>query len=135
VAKNHRIENQISFDLLFASINFLYSKVCEFRILINADPSILSFIILLSQSIVSCAALNSLLTFENIIKNAIQIIGTIVKTARASCQFIIIKRTLAQIIKNREDIIDDIAPETNVFTESTSEVIFVRSFEGLTVWI
>ncbi len=85
VAKNHRIENQISFDFSFASINFLYSKVCEFRILINADPRMLSFIILLSQSIVSWAALNSLLTFENIIKNAIQIIGTIVKTARASC--------------------------------------------------
>jgi hypothetical protein len=135
VAKNPKIENQISFDFSFASINFLYSKVCEFRILINADPSILSFIILLSQSIVSCAALNSLLTFENIIKKAIQIIGTIVKTARASCQFIIIKRILAQIIKKTEDIIDDIAPETNVFTESTSEVIFVRSFEGLTVCI
>lgn len=104
------------------------------RSLISADPRILSLIILLIQSIVSCDSLNNLRTFQRTNANVIPIIGMTKRTARASLQLIIRSRILAQIIRKTEDIIEEIACATNVFTESTSEVRFVSNFDGVAVW-
>ena len=38
-------------------------------------------------------------------------------------------------MRKTDEMIDAIACETNVFTSSTSEVRFVSSFAGVTVWI
>jgi hypothetical protein len=76
---------------------------------------------------------NNLRTLERTNQKAIPITGTTVKTAKANFQLIIKSKILAHIIKKTEEIIEEIACETNVFTESTSEVRFVRSFEGPTV--
>lgn len=132
IAKNHKILSDISFALELASKNLLYSNVCELRSLTSEDPSIVSLIILLSQSIVSWVSLNKTRTFDNTRKNVTHIIGTIDKTASANFQLIINSKILAQKIKKTEEIIDEIACETNVFTESTSEVRLVRSFQGVT---
>ena len=109
LAKSFRMLNQISFDLWFASRNFSYSKVCEFKSLIKADPRMLSFMTLFSQSIVSWDDLNSLRTFENTKEKVIPITGTIIRTAMASFQSISKRRMLAQIIRKTDDIMEVMA--------------------------
>ena len=56
--------------------------------------------------------------------------GIIAITARASLQLIMNRSTLAPIMIKTDDIRDGIASEINVFTASTSDVRFVRSFAG-----
>lgn len=57
--------------------------------------------------------------------------GTMVRTANANRVLIVISRTDAPIMMNKEEIIFTNAWETNILTESMSEVRFVRNFEGL----
>lgn len=109
VANIFNISSQISFAFEFAIKNLSYSRAWEFRILIRDAHKMLSFIILLSQSIVSWLALNNFFTFQKINQNEIQIIGTIESTAKASFQSIINNKTLVQIIRNIDEIIDGIA--------------------------
>ena len=52
-------------------------------------------------------------------------------TASASFQFMRISRTEVPTITNTEEIIVTKAIETNILTESISDVRFVSSFEGL----
>jgi hypothetical protein len=83
----------------------MLSGCWEFNTLINADPIILSFIILLSESMTSLPRLNNTLTFLNTIKKVPPITGTIEITANASFQFIIISRTEVPAITKTEEII------------------------------
>ena len=57
--------------------------------------------------------------------------GTIEITVSASFQFIRISRMEVPTITKTEEIIVTKACETNIFTESISDVRFVNSFEGL----
>lgn len=52
-------------------------------------------------------------------------------TANANFQFISRSSVLAPIIRNMDDTIEAMACEMKVFTASTSEVRFVRSFSGV----
>ena len=75
--------------------------------------------------------LNKTLTFLNTIKNVPPIIGTIDMTASASFQFMRISRTEVPTITKTEEIMVTKAMDTNIFTESISDVRFVSNFEGL----
>jgi hypothetical protein len=118
-------------DSKLDSRNFMLSGCWEFSTLIKAEPIILSLIILLSASITSLPLLNNTLTFLNTIKKVPPIIGTIDMTAKASFQLMRIRRTEIPAITKTEEIMVTKAIETNNFTESISEVRFVKSFEGL----
>ena len=87
--------------------------------------------ILLRESITSLPFLNNTLTFLNTIKNVPPMTGTIEITARASFQLISMRRTDVPAMTNTEEIIVTKAIETNIFTESISEVRLVSNFEGL----
>jgi hypothetical protein len=130
VANNLRIDNPRFFDTRLVSRNFILSGCCEFNTLINAEPIMLSLIILFSESITSLPFLNNTLTFFNTIKNAPPITGTIEITARASFQFIRIRRMAVPTITKTDEIIVTKAIETNIFMESMSEVRLVNSLEG-----
>ena len=88
VANNLSIDNPRFRDTRLVSRNFILSGCCELSTLINAEPIMLSLIILLRESITSRPFLNNTLTFFNTIKNAPPITGTIEITANASFQFI-----------------------------------------------
>lgn len=79
--------------------------------------------------------MKSFLTLRNTKKNVTPIIGTTVSTVRPSFQSVMIRRMDVPIIKNTEEIRDAIAVDTKVFTASTSEVRFVRSFAGVALSI
>ena len=85
---------------------------------------------MLRESITSLPLLNNTLTFLNTIKKAPPITGTIEITANASFQFIRMSRTQVPAITKTEEIIVTKAIETNIFTESISEVRFVNNFDG-----
>ena len=51
-------------------------------------------------------------------------------TQIASFQFMVNRKILVPIITKSDDTIEEIACETNIFTESMSEVRFVNNFEG-----
>ncbi len=127
IEKYPRIASPISLALLFALTNLSYSCFCESRTRISAAPKILSLITLFSQSIIFWVSPNSFLTFPRIIKNVPPIIGTIVRTARPSCQLVISKSVLAPITRKMEAIIVPITCATNIFTASTSEVRLVNN--------
>jgi hypothetical protein len=57
------------------------------------------------------------------------------RTVRASFQLMMRSKILAPRMRNAEEIIDAIDCATNPFTESTSDVRFVRSFEGVAHWM
>jgi hypothetical protein len=71
--------------------------------------------------------LKNFLTFQKIRKKVNQINGITKRTARVNCQFIVKSKILDQIIKNIEEIIEEIAWETNILIQSTSAVRFVKS--------
>jgi hypothetical protein len=73
--------------------------------LINADPVILSLMILFSASIFSRLLLKRTLTFLSTIKNAPPMTGTIEITVSASFQFIRISRIEVPAITKTEEII------------------------------
>gem|GEM_PF-2482270 len=77
--------------------------------------------------------MNNLRTFQSTNANVIPMIGMTARTVRANFQLIVRSRILAQIIRKTEDIIEEIACATKVFTESTSEVRFVSNFDGVAV--
>jgi hypothetical protein len=92
-------------DSKLDSRNFILSGCCEFNTLINAEPIMLSFIILLRESITSLPLLNNTLTFLKTIKNVPPIIGTIEMTVNASFQFIMMRKTEVPTMTKTEDII------------------------------
>jgi hypothetical protein len=53
--------------------------------------------------------LKNFLTFQKIRKKVSQINGTTKRTQRVNCQFIVKSKMLDQIIKNIEEIIEEIA--------------------------
>jgi hypothetical protein len=117
-------------DSELASMNFRLSGNCEFNTLINAEPIILSFMILLRESMTSLLFLNNTLTFFKTIKKVPPITGTIAITANASFQFIRMSNMDVPTITKTEEIILTKAIDTNIFKESISDVRFVNSFEG-----
>jgi hypothetical protein len=135
VAKYLSIDNPRLRASVFAVMNFSYSGCCELRIRISAEPMMLSFIVLFNLSITSRVFLNNTLTFLRTKKNAPPIIGTIETTANANFQLSMkSKMQVPTIIKTDETIVT-IACDTNIFTESISEVRFVNSLEGLALRI
>ncbi len=58
--------------------------------------------------------------------------GNTASTARASFQSMEISSALAPMMINSDEATATMAIETNIFTESASEVRLVSSFEGLT---
>ena len=131
VANIPKIRKLISLAFRFAARNFWYSKVCELRRRISAEPTILSLMILLSVSNASCVSLNRTLTLENIKAKTPPIIGRTIITDNASFQLIKSSSVLAPIMRKIDEISEEIDCETNPFTPSTSEVILVKIFEGV----
>ena len=117
-------------ETILVSRNFMLSGCWELSTLIRAEPIMLSFISLVQRVNYLPAFLNNTLTFLRTIKNVPPITGTIEMTASASFQFIRISSMDVPTITNTEEIIVTKAIETNILTESMSEVRFVRSFDG-----
>jgi hypothetical protein len=135
VEKRRTMDNPILSETELASRNFTLSGCCEFNTLINAEPIMLSLIILFSMSMFSRLRLKSVLTFLITIKKVTAIIGTIAMTVSASYQLMrISKMAVPEIIKTEEMILTK-AIETNIFIESISEVRFVNSFDGFDLMI
>ena len=75
---------------------------------------------------------NKVRTWRSVRKKVTAIIGTIVNTASANRQFILMSKKLAPKIRKMEEINEATACATNCLTESMSEVRLVKSLDDPT---
>ena len=132
VAKSRRIAIPLLRACVLASRNLLYSGICAFSTRTSMAPVILSLMMRLSQSTISLLRLKYTFSRLKTSINAMEITGNTASTARASCQSMEISSALAPMIINSDEATATMAIETNIFTESASEVRLVSSLEGLT---
>ena len=108
-AKSRRMLRLMSRACVLAAANFTASYCCELSRRMSPAPRMLSLMTLFSQSMASCAFLNSFRTFPRTTAKVTPMIGSMARTPIASFQLIDSNNALAPRIKKTEEIRDAIA--------------------------